>query len=268
MVGGLHQQGLGQGVGLDRGGRGSSRPRGAAGTSSRGGRGSGHRPAGGPARGRPRAGRRRRRRVVARPMRWASSASTRSPRKRISVARPRPTTRGSSQVAPMSAPDRPTLVKRKRKLADRAQTRKSDASAITAPAPAAVPLTPATTGSGTSRRRCTTAPGHARELQELARLHRHQGADDLLDVAAGAEAAAGTREQHDLDVVVVLDLGQEVAQVGVDVEGQRVEPLGTRERDREDAIVERDIEMTPLAGQRGGGAVGHLSGARGRARGR
>ena len=58
----------------------------------------------------------------------------------------------------MSAPARPTFVKRNANVAERATTRRSAASAITAPAPAAVPLTAATIGCGQSRIAWMTAP--------------------------------------------------------------------------------------------------------------
>jgi enoyl-CoA hydratase/carnithine racemase len=51
----------------------------------------------------------------------------------------------------MSPPDRPTLVNRNANRAAGVHTRKSAASAITAPAPAAIPCTAAMTGSGQSR---------------------------------------------------------------------------------------------------------------------
>ena len=58
----------------------------------------------------------------------------------------------------MSAPAKPTFVKRNAKLAERATIRRSAASAITAPAPAAMPFTAAMIGSGHSRIPWTTAP--------------------------------------------------------------------------------------------------------------
>ena len=58
----------------------------------------------------------------------------------------------------MSAPASPTFVNRKAKEADRARSRKSAASAMTAPAPAATPFTAAMIGIGHSRMRWTTAP--------------------------------------------------------------------------------------------------------------
>src|SRR5213076_3296894 len=54
--------------------------------------------------------------------------------------------RGSSQAAPMSAPESPTLVKRNAIFADSAATRMSHAAAITAPAPATVPFSAPTIG--------------------------------------------------------------------------------------------------------------------------
>src|SRR4029450_7776691 len=58
----------------------------------------------------------------------------------------------------MSAPARPTFVNRNANRAERASTRRSAASAMTAPAPAATPFTAATIGSGHSRISRTTAP--------------------------------------------------------------------------------------------------------------
>ena len=58
----------------------------------------------------------------------------------------------------MSAPVRPTFVKRNANFAESAITRRSLASAITAPAPAAVPLTAAITGLSRRRRFSMTSP--------------------------------------------------------------------------------------------------------------
>ena len=58
----------------------------------------------------------------------------------------------------MSAPDSPTLVNRNAKRAFGVHTRKSAASAITDPAPAAMPCTAAMIGTGHSRMRWITSP--------------------------------------------------------------------------------------------------------------
>ena len=64
----------------------------------------------------------------------------------ISVAGPKPTRRGKSHDAPMSAPESPTRTNRNAIFADSAAIRKSQAAAITAPAPATVPFRAATIG--------------------------------------------------------------------------------------------------------------------------
>ena len=97
----------------------------------------------------------------------------------------------------MSAPARPTLVKRNANLADLAMTRKSLARARTDPAPAAVPCTTATIGAGhrASSRRLS---GHAVKAKSSSgRIS--SSADDLVDVAARAEGPPFTaKDQHPL----------------------------------------------------------------------
>ena len=86
------------------------------------------------------------------PRRWACSAASLSP----VIARPsacaRPTSRGSSQVPPASG-IRPIFENAWMKLAERLAMTRSQASARLAPAPAATPLTAATTGTGMARSR-------------------------------------------------------------------------------------------------------------------
>ena len=64
---------------------------------------------------------------------------------------------------------------------------------------------------------------HARELEQLAGGQLLELADDLLDVAARAEAAALPGEDEHARVAAVRQLAEQVAQVGVDVEGERVQ---------------------------------------------
>ena len=155
-----------------------------------------------------------------------------------SVARPSPTIRGSRYAEPMSAPERPTRVNRNANDAERARRRKSLASAITEPAPAATPLIAAMTGSGHSRSALTTAPVIRVNSSSSAASMLLQLADDLLDVAARAEAASLAGEHEHAGVAAVGKLGEQVAQVGVDVEGQRVELVGAVEGQRRDAVVD------------------------------
>src|SRR5271157_3007 len=75
----------------------------------------------------------------------------------------------------MSPPDRPTLVNRKANRAAGVHTRKSAASAITAPAPAAIPCTAAMIGTGQSRISRMTSP--------LIRVKASSSSSDMASVA-------------------------------------------------------------------------------------
>ena len=78
----------------------------------------------------------------------------------------------------MSAPQRPTCGKMKPNFAAVLAMRKSQASAMTAPAPTAMPLTAATTG---RRQRADVADeraGHAREREQALHVAREELADD------------------------------------------------------------------------------------------
>ena len=137
-------------------------------------------------------------------------------------------------------------MKRKAKRAERASRRRSEASAITAPAPAATPLTAAITGSGQLSKALDHRPGHTRELEQVAGLHRLQGANDLDDVASGAESSARTGDHQHARVATMRQLGEQVAKIRVDVEGERAELLRAGQRDRGNAVGDREIEVLPL----------------------
>ena len=62
--------------------------------------------------------------------------------------------------------------------------------------------------------------GHARELEQIAGLHRLQGADDLDDVTARAEPRALAGDDDHPGITAMGQLGEQVAEIGVDVEGQ------------------------------------------------
>ena len=74
--------------------------------------------------------------------------------------------------------------------------------------------------------------GHAGEHQELGRLQPHQRADDLVHVAAGAEVPARAGEHDRMHVVGMAQPREQVAQLGVGLEGERVLALGPVQRDR------------------------------------
>src|SRR5262249_50971965 len=102
--------------------------------------------------------------------------------------------------------------------------------------------------------------GHARELEQLLRFVLHELANDLLHVAARAEAAPGAGDDEYAHVVAQSKHGDHVAELGVGFERERVELLGTVEGDRRDAV--RDIQVNTRHGTPeerissfGGGAV-------------
>src|SRR5438874_5367658 len=115
----------------------------------------------------------------------------------------------------MSPPDRPTLVNRKANLAAGVHTRKSAASAITAPAPAAMPWTAAMTGTGQSRISRMTSP--------LIRVKASSPSGDMASVAPMISYAVfclkkkkGIPEGGDVALllrVLASDVGQWVDQV-------------------------------------------------------
>ena len=72
---------------------------------------------------------------------------------------------------------------------------------------------------------------HAGELQQLGHAHLRQRADDVVHVAAGAEVATLARQHHHLHVGGVAQAVEQVAQLGVAVEGERVLAFRAVERD-------------------------------------
>jgi len=82
-----------------------------------------------------------------------------------------------------------------------------------------------------------------------------QRADDLVHVAAGAEVAAGAGDHHHLDVRVEAQRAEQVAQLGVGLEGERVLALRPVQRDRGDLAVDLPEEVPGGVG----GQVAHVS---------
>ena len=125
------------------------------------------------------------------------------PQDRSSMARPRPTIRGSRWMAPMSDPARPTLTNRKASLARSDRMRKSLARARAAPAPAAIPFTAAIMGFLQPAHVAHEVAGEPREAVQPRAVHLQQLADDVVDAASGAEALARAGEHHDVHPAVV-----------------------------------------------------------------
>ena len=76
--------------------------------------------------------------------------------------------------------------------------------------------------------------GEPGELEQPGRIPREQRADDVLDVAAAAEGPAAAGDDDGADAGLGVERAEGVAQLGVDLEGERVEPVGTVERDGRD----------------------------------
>ena len=147
----------------------------------------------------------------------------------------------------MSAPARPTLVK-KAEEADSARILRSAARAMTAPAPAATPLTAAITGTGSRRILSTTAPV-ARELEKAPGVHLQQQGDYLVHVPTGAEASPGAGDDQGANVVAMLYLPEQVPQVCVDVESEGIELVGAVEGDRPHTVCHLEPEVLPAVGE-------------------
>lgn len=87
--------------------------------------------------------------------------------------------------------------------------------------------------------------GHAVEVQEPGGVHAERGADDLVDVAAGAEAASLAGQHQGPYGPLPGQLREQVPQVGVGAEGERVELLGAGQGDGGDAVGEIDAQVLP-----------------------
>src|SRR5690606_839184 len=94
-------------------------------------------------------------------------------------------------------------------------------------------------------------PGHAGEVEERPGIGPLELTDDVVDVATGAEPPALSRDHQDADIVAMLDLGEQVAQVGVDVEGECVETVGAVQGHRGHPVVDGESEVVPALSEAG-----------------
>ena len=172
-----------------------------------------------------------------RPHSAAFSAGSGSPVSARPSARAWPTSRGRSQLPPLSG-IRPIAEKLWMNLADLAAMTMSQASAMLAPAPAATPLTRAITGCGKRGERADQrVPVALDRLAEVDRLARRDRA--VVEVLPGAEAAAGAGQD---DHARIAEVGERVAQLLVHRGGEAVEPVGAVERDPRDAVVQLEVD--------------------------
>jgi hypothetical protein len=68
--------------------------------------------------------------------------------------------------------------------------------------------------------------GEAGELEHPRGIPREQRADDVLDVSAAAEGPAGAGDDDGANARLGIERAEGVSELGVDLEGERVEPLG------------------------------------------
>src|SRR6185295_5388958 len=92
--------------------------------------------------------------------------------------------------------------------------------------------------------------GHVGELAEAQRVPLEQRADDVLDVPAGAEGAARSGEHDRARRFLRVQRVEGVAKLLVDLEGERVQPVGTVQRDRGDAG--RGVQLVEEGARRDG----------------
>ena len=108
-------------------------------------------------------------------------------------------------------------------------TRRSDAMAMIAPAPAQMPSIADDDRLRTGAHLLDQLTRHAREGEQarhvVLALHLDQRTDDLVHVAAGAEIAAGADDHDVLDTVGILQVAERVAQLGIGFQRQRILPF-------------------------------------------
>ena len=85
--------------------------------------------------------------------------------------------------------------------------------------------------------------GHACELEQSRRRERDELADDLLDVTPGAEPAPLPGDHEHLHIAPMGQADDEVTQLRVQLEGERVELVGTVESHRRDPALDLEIEL-------------------------
>src|SRR6185295_8848233 len=76
--------------------------------------------------------------------------------------------------------------------------------------------------------------GKAGELEQPCGVSREQGADDVFDVSAAAEAPAGTGDDDGPNAGLGVERPEDIPQLGIDLEGECVEPVGPVQPDRRD----------------------------------
>ena len=99
--------------------------------------------------------------------------------------------------------------------------------------------------------------GHLGEGEEFGRSALRQRTDDFVDVAARTEVIFRAGQHDRLDVRLVIERTKEVAQLGVQLESERILPLGPLQRDGHHAI--GDLDARALHRMRNGKSSSYSS---------
>jgi hypothetical protein len=86
-------------------------------------------------------------------------------------------------------------------------------------------------------------PRHAGEHEQLGRLERNQRANDFVHITARAKITAIALQHHRTHIVGPFELMEEVAQLGIGLEGQRIFPIGPIKRDSGHAVFDLPQKM-------------------------
>ena len=152
---------------------------------------------------------------------------------------------GGGKPSPYRLHSRPTRVNRNRKLAVVATTRKSEASARTAPAPAAMPLIAAMIEFRAFAHVLNYSSRHAGEVEQPSRIKVLKLADNRIDVSTGTEATSASSQHYRSHVLSLRHFPEEIAKVSIHIERKGVELVRSGEGDDGDPIVDCDFKIVP-----------------------
>src|SRR4029453_7921616 len=102
--------------------------------------------------------------------------------------------------------------------------------------------------------------GQAGELEQSGGVAGEKRPDDVLDVAPAAEGPASAGDDDGTDARLGIERAEGIAQLGVDLEGERVEPVRAIQGDRRDRGrgIERVVERAGREGHRSRIAVASI----------
>jgi hypothetical protein len=86
-------------------------------------------------------------------------------------------------------------------------------------------------------------PGHAGEVEQPVRAHARERAYDFVHIPAGAEISAGSRDDDGTHLGGRHQRAEQVAQLGVGLEGERILALGSIQSHHADAVNQAPLKM-------------------------